>query len=141
MTELDLLNLARSTTANEVSMFGEVIAINFAMVVAIYYFLHQARLAIRIFAFVAYTVGALLYLSQMLIEANVKVTVFASLKALPARTLSEISKHYLEVNDSWLGYVASFVFNSAFYILWLGVFYLLFFWKKQTTAGRSDSAS
>jgi len=89
MTELDLLNLARSTTANEVSM----------------------------------------------------LTVFASLKALPARTLSEISKHYLEVNDSWLGYVASFVFNSAFYILWLGVFYLLFFWKKQTTAGRSDSAS
>jgi hypothetical protein len=141
MTELELLNLARSTTSNEVSMFGEVIAINFAMVVAIYYFLHQARLAIRIFAFVAYTFGAFLYLSQMLVEANIKVTVFAALKALPARSLSEISKHYLEVNDSWLGYVAAFAFNGAFYILWLGVFYLLFFWKKHETVARSDVAS
>jgi hypothetical protein len=131
MTELDLLNLARSTTSNEVSMFGEVIAINFAMIVAIYYFLHQARLAIRIFAFVAYTVGSILYLSQMLIEANIKVTVFAAMNALPAASLSAVSRHYLEVNDSWLGYVASFTFNGAFYILWLGVFYLLFFWRKQ----------
>jgi hypothetical protein len=139
MTELYLLNLARSTTANEVTMFGEVIAINFAMVVAIYYFLHQANLAIRIFAFVAYTFGSILYLSQMLIEANIKVTVLAALKALPAQSLSEISKHYLEVNDSWLGYVAGFAFNGAFYILWLGAFYLLFFWKKQPDAGQSDT--
>lgn len=131
MTELDLLNLARSTTANEVSMFGEVIAINFAMIVAIYYFLHQANLAIRIFAFVAYTFGSILYLSQMLIEANIKGTVFTALKALPTASLSVVSQHYLEVNDSWLGYVASFTFNGAFYILWLGVFYLLFFWRKQ----------
>jgi hypothetical protein len=141
MTELDLFNLARSATANEVSMFNEVIAINFAMVVAIYYFLHQARLAIRVFAFVAYTFGAVLYLSQMLIEANIKVTVFAALKVLPVRSLSEISKHYLEVNDSWLGYLAGFAFNGAFYILWLGVFYLLFFWKKHKTVAQSDGAS
>jgi hypothetical protein len=131
MTELDLLNLARSTTANEVSMFGEVIAINFAMIVAIYYFLHQANIAIRLFAFVAYSFGSIMYLSQMLIEANIKGTVFTALKALPVASLSVVSQHYLEVNDSWLGYVASFTFNGAFYILWLGVFYLLFFWRKQ----------
>jgi hypothetical protein len=131
VTELDLLNLARSTTANEVSMFGEVIAINFAMIVAIYYFLHQANIAIRIFAFVAYSFGSIMYLSQMLIEANIKGTVFTALKALPVASLSVVSQHYLEVNDSWLGYVASFTFNGAFYILWLGVFYLLFFWRKQ----------
>jgi hypothetical protein len=131
MTELEFLNLARSATANEVSMFGEVIAINFAMVVAIYYFLHQANMAIRIFAFVAYTFGSVLYLSQMLIEANIKVTVFTAMKALPVASLSAVSQHYIEVNDSWLGYVASFSFNGALYILWLGVFYLLFFWRKQ----------
>jgi hypothetical protein len=101
--------------------------------VAIYYFLHQANLAIRVFAFVAYTIGSILYLSQTLIEANIKVTVFAAMKALPATSLSAVSQHYLEVNDSWLGYVASITFNGAFYILWLGVFYLLFFWRKQPT--------
>jgi hypothetical protein len=134
MTELDLLNLARSTTANEVSMFGEVIAINFAMVVAIYYFLHQARLPIRIFAFVAYTFGAFLYLSQMLIEANIKGAAVASLAALPHDSLSAVTRQYLGATGSWLGYTVSFLFNGSFYILWVGVFYLLFFWKKQPEA-------
>ena len=137
MTELDLLNLARSATANEVSMFGEVIAINFAMVVAIYYFLHQARLAIRLFAFLAYSVGSALYFGQMLIEANVKGAVIASLKALPPASLSAVARQYLGVNDSWLGHITAFLFNGAFYILWLGVFYLLFFWRKLPAGGQS----
>ncbi len=134
MTELDLLNLARSTTANEVSMFGEVIAINFAMVVAIYYFLHQANLAIRIFAFVAYSVGTALYFGQMLIEANIKATVLASLAALPQATVSVVTRQYLGVTASWLGHTVTYLFNGSFYILWLGIFYLLFFWKKQRDA-------
>ena len=139
MTELDLLNLARSTTANEVSMFGEVIAINFAMIVAIYYFLHQARFAIRVFAFIAYSAGAALYLGQMLIEANIKGAAIASLAALPAGSLSGVTRQYLGVTGSWMGYLVSFLFNGSFYILWIGVFYLLFFWKKLPTAGQPDA--
>ena len=38
MSELELLNLARSTTEHEVTWFAQMITINFAMVVAIYYF-------------------------------------------------------------------------------------------------------
>ena len=44
MSELDLLNLGRSITANEVSWFAQVITINFAMAVGIYYFLNRAVL-------------------------------------------------------------------------------------------------
>jgi hypothetical protein len=139
MTELDLLNLARSTTANEVSMFGEVIAINFAMIVAIYYFLHQARLTIRIFAFIAYSFGSALYLGQMLIEANVKAVVITSLAAMPPASISAVTRQYLAVTGNWLGHAVSFLFNGAFYILWLGVFYLLFFWQKLPSAGQSDT--
>ncbi|HXL99391.1 MAG TPA: hypothetical protein VN932_05620 [Rhizomicrobium sp.] len=129
MSELDLLNLARSDTANEVAFFAQVITINFAMVVAIYYFLSQARLAMKLFAFAAYGVGMLLYLGQMLIETNLKYAVLASLKALPRP--SAVTQEYLGLNDSWLGHANVVLFNGAFWILGLGIFYLLFFWKKR----------
>jgi len=38
VSELDLLNLARSTTEHQVTWFAQMITINFGMVVAIYYF-------------------------------------------------------------------------------------------------------
>ena len=38
MSELDLLNLARSTTEHQVTWFAQMVTINFGMVVAIYYF-------------------------------------------------------------------------------------------------------
>jgi hypothetical protein len=129
MSELDLLNLARSTTQNEVSMFAQVITINFAMVVAIYYFLNQANLVMKIFTyFFAYLVGMLLYLGEMLLETNVKASVLQSLRALPHP--SAVTQRYLGVGDSWLGVTTSVLFNGAFWILALTMFYLLFFWKK-----------
>lgn len=128
MTELDLLNLARSTTQDEISYFGQMITINFAMVVAIYYFLNQARLAMKLFAFFAYMVGMLLFFSQMLFETNLKLTVIDSLRALAHRTPA--SQRYLALHDSWLGIVSSVLFTGAIWILCLGVLYLLFFWTK-----------
>ena len=62
------------------------ITINFGMVVAIYYFLHGAKLALKIFTFFAYTVGMLVLLGEMLVETNVKAGVVEALRALPRRT-------------------------------------------------------
>ena len=126
MTELDLLNLGRSITSNELSLFTQVITINFAMIVGIYYFLHRARTAMRIFAFIAYAVGMLLFLGQMLIETSVKVVALRSLAALPHP--NEVTQEYIGINHSWLETATSLLFNGAFWILGIGVFYLLFFW-------------
>jgi hypothetical protein len=130
MTELDLLNLTRSATVNEVSWFSQMITINFAMVVAIYYFLNQANLTLRLFAFVAYTIGMLVFLGEMLIETNIKAGVSEALAALPAQSLSRPTLYYLAAAHSWLGMTTVVVFNASFWVLWLSVFYLLFFWKK-----------
>jgi hypothetical protein len=133
MSETDLLNLGRSITANEVSWLGQVITINFAMVVGIYYFLNRAGVALKIFAFLAYLLGMLLYLGEMLIETNVKAMVFEELKALPHP--SAITQEYIGVTQSWLGYTTVVLFNGAFWILATGVFYLLFFWKREPDRG------
>jgi hypothetical protein len=128
MSELDLLNLVRSATQNEVTWFTQIITINFAMIVAIYYFLNQARIALKVFSFVAYMVGSLIFVGQMLIEGNVKLMALAALKALPSVALP--TRQYIGVTESWLGLTTAFVFNASVWVLWLGIFYLLFFWKK-----------
>ena len=128
MTELDLLSLARSTTQDEIGYFTQMITINFAMIVAIYYFLNQANLTMKILAFIAYLVGMALFLGEMLFETNVKVTVLDLLKVTPHPSV--LTARYLAIYDSWLGMTIAVMLNGAIWILVLGVFYLLFFWKK-----------
>ncbi|HXC57467.1 MAG TPA: hypothetical protein VNU97_19365 [Rhizomicrobium sp.] len=128
MTELDLLNLSRATTANEIAYFGQMITINFAMIVAIYYFLNQARLAMKLFSFIAYMVGMMLFLGEMLLETNMKIAVLDSLRALPHA--SPVTLRYLDLYGTWLNVTTSILFNGAVWIFCIGVFYLLFFWKK-----------
>ncbi|MEI9930694.1 MAG: hypothetical protein WDM89_09120 [Rhizomicrobium sp.] len=128
MSELDLLNLARAATQDEVTWFTQMITISFAMVVAVYYFLHQADLLTRIFAFVAYLVGMLTFWGEMLIESNLKYATLTALKAMPH--LGPVTENYIGVNGSWLGTTVAIVFSASFWVLWGGVFYLVFFWKK-----------
>jgi len=128
MAELDLLNLARAATQDEVTWFTQMITISFAMVVAVYYFLHQADLLTRLVAFAAYLVGMLIFWGEMLIESNLKFAIMSALKALPH--LDPVTQNYVGVNASWLGITVAIVFSASFWVLWGGVFYLVFFWKK-----------
>lgn len=130
MSELDLLNLARSATQNEMSWFAQVVTLNFAMIVAIYYFLNQARIELRIFSFVAYMIGSLIYVGQMLIESNVKGQAIAALKALPQAAIAAPTRQYIGVMESWLGLTTALFANLGLWTLCIGIFYLLFFWKK-----------
>ena len=132
MSELDLLNLARSNTEHEVTWFAQMITINFAMVVAIYYFLHGAKVALKVFSFFAYTIAMLVLLGEMLVETNVKSGVIEALRALPSDHLSRPTAHYLAVFDSWVALTTRITFNLSVWLLWLGVFYLLFFWKRHS---------
>lgn len=128
MSETDLFNLARAITAVEIGYFTQMITINFAMIVAIYYFLNQANMVMKIMAFIAYLVGMTLFLGEMLFETNVKVTVLDLMKASPHPSI--LTARLLALYDSWLGHTIAVLLNGAIWILVLGVFYLLFFWKK-----------
>ena len=132
MSEQELFNLARSVTANEVAWFGQIVTINFAMIVGIYYFLNRAQIALKVFAFGVYLVGMLLYLGEMLIESALKLVVLRSLATVPHP--SGVVQAYLGVYGSWLGILTAVLFNGAFWLMAVGVFYLLFFWKEKPSS-------
>jgi hypothetical protein len=130
MSELDLLNLARSCGQVISSDFAQVITITFAMVIAIYYFLHQAGIRMKIFAFTLYTIGILAYLGMMLLESSVILGALEALRAIPAAEQAPPTQNYLSVRASWVGVISSILLNLVYWILWLGTGYLLFFWRK-----------
>ena len=128
--ELDLLNIARSRGQTISSDFAQVITINFGMVVAIYYFLHRAGIGMKAFAFAMYTVEMLAYVGMMLLESNVGIGPHDALCPISEAAQSLPTRHYLAVRASWVGKSASVMLNLVFWVLWLGIAYLLFFWQK-----------
>lgn len=130
MTDVELLSLARSASDNITSDFSQVITINFAMVIAIYYFLNEAKIGIRIFAFVVYLIGMLMYLGVMLVETNVYGAAVDALRSLPASAQSLPAHRYVALNDTWLMTTTRVLKNLSLLVLTLGVAYLLFFWRK-----------
>jgi hypothetical protein len=135
VSEGDLLAIARSATEHLVSWFGQMLTISFAMIVAIYYFLKDARLALRLFTFLAYTLGMTVLLGVMLVESNIKAGATQALEDMPRDQLSGPTQYYLVLSHSWMSTVVSVTFNLSVWILWLGVLYLLFFagkhWQRQ----------
>jgi hypothetical protein len=129
MSEQELLDLARSATVNEVAWFGQIITINFAMVVGIYYFLNRAQMALKLFAFGAYLVGMFLIFGEILLESNLKLIAMHSLAAFPHP--SDVIQGYLGLHESWLAILTAALFNGAYWLLAAGVFYLIFFWKER----------
>jgi hypothetical protein len=139
MSELDLLNLGRSCGQSIGSDFAQVIAITFAMVVAIYYFLHQAGIRMKFFAFAIYTFGMLAYLGMMLLESNVGVGAQDALGAIPQAAQSLPTQHYLGVRASWVGVTSSLLLNLVYWTLWVGTGYLLFFWRKPQESAATET--
>lgn len=130
MTEAELLEISHNMSLDVTSAFSQVIAITFAMIVGIYYFLNQAKIGLKIFAYIIYTVGMFLYFGMMLVATNVGLGVFESLQAIPQEQLSRPAAHLLAVRDSWVGNAESLLITGGFWVLWLSVGYLLFFWRK-----------
>lgn len=140
MTELDLLNLARSSGLEIKGDFAQIITITFAMVVAIYYFLHQAGVRMKFFTFALYTFGMFTYLGMMLMESGVASGATRALKAIPASTRALPTELYLGIRASWVGVVSTVLLNLVYWILWLGIAYLLFFWKKPAETASSHTS-
>ena len=140
MGEAELLTIINEAHAQIAGLFGQVISINLAMIVGTYYFLRRSSLGLRLFAYIVYLIGMLLFLGLMLIQSNVAVGALEGLRAFPFEHLSRPAQRLLSVSDSWLGTASSAISNIAFWVLLIGVTYLLFFWKGRDEVGEGAAA-
>jgi hypothetical protein len=129
MTEIELIQLIQQVQEQYASLFGQIISINFAMVVAIWFFLHRARMTFRIAAFGFYLLGMLTFIGLMLVQANVKNTALAGLRAIPPGQRSQFSAHWLALQDEGLFHLVPLFQNASMWVLIAVTGYLLFFWK------------
>lgn len=130
MSETDLLTLAHAYNDSITGAFGQIVTITFAMIVAIYYFLNEAKFGLKVFAYLIYSVGMFLYFGLMVVSSNVVVGIYEALKALPGDHVSRPTAHFIAVKDSWVASVEAVLITGGFWVLWLGTAWLLFVWKK-----------
>lgn len=129
MGEAELIGVIRDVNAQYAVLFGQIITINFAMIVAIYYFLHRSSLVFRMAAFGFYAIGMLALIGLMLEQSNYKYQALLALRRLPPARRSPVTDSFLAVNQSWLAQATSFFLNTSLWVLFVVVVYLLFFWR------------
>jgi hypothetical protein len=129
MGETELIGIIRDVDSQYAALFGEIITINFAMIVAIYYFLHRAPLLFRLASFVFYSIGMLSLIGLMLEQANFKFEAIAALTAIPAEHRSQMANSVLDLHKSWLITASSIFLNVSLWVLFIVVAYLLFWWE------------
>ena len=129
MNEVELVGIIRDVNAQYAVLFGQVISINFAMVVAIYYFLHRARWPLKLAAFACYAIGMLALIGLMLQQANFKALAIEALDAMPHDKLSHVSTGFLALHENWLFIATSTFLNASLWVLMAVIAWLLFRWK------------
>lgn len=130
MSEAELLNLAQDAFEQVAMLFAQVITINFALAAAVFYFLNEARLPMKIFAAVIYGVGMLMYVGFIGVQAKVWDAVMRTLAAQPAESLSLPAQAMKALDNDWLIATTGLFLNIGLWVLGVGSLFLLFFWKK-----------
>jgi hypothetical protein len=129
MGETELIGMIRDVNAQYAVLFGQIITINFAMIVAIYYFLHRSALLFRMAAFAFYAIGMLALVGLMLEQSNYKNQALIALGNLAPSKRSPVTDSLLALNQSWLAQATSFFLNASIWVLFAVVAYLLFWWR------------
>lgn len=130
MTEAELLTIGQSAFEQVAMLFAQVITINFALAAAVFYFLNEARLPMKVFAAVIYGVGMLMYVGFIGVQAKIWDAVMRALAATPPEKLSLPAQAMRSLDDDWLISITGVFLNAGIWILGIGSLFLLFFWKK-----------
>lgn len=128
MTEADLFAAVRDANVQIAALYAQVISMNFAMVVAIYYFLNQSKIMMKLLGFLIYLVGMFMFVGLMLEESNIKRVALDSLAALP--DISQPARGLLALQGSWLFHATSVFLNLGLWVLILAISFLLFVWRR-----------
>lgn len=131
MTETELFAIVQQTNEQVGALFAQVITINFAMIIATWYFLRRTRLAFRLSVFAFYLVGMLTLIGMMLQQSNIKHLAINALTAIPPDKRSSVIDGYLPIQEGWLFVAARIFQNASLWMLVAVIAYLLFWWRQE----------
>lgn len=132
MSEAEILSLLENYGEQQTQLIVQLVSLHFALVVAIFYFLHRSGIAMKSAVFLLYTLGNALFLGLIY---NLSLKVVASRQDLISLQqngveLSAVSRSVLDNLQPFTN-VTSIIANVSFVALWAGAVYFLFFWKKR----------
>lgn len=130
MTEAELLDLFTQTRVHLDQTIAQLIALNFALVIAIYYFLYRAGLFLKIAIFILYAIGCFVFVSSAGIAGQEMLEIANELLTLrKARQAGEVTNQILDALSGPTSAAYILAANAANFLLLIGAFAFLFFWK------------
>ncbi|MEO0981391.1 MAG: hypothetical protein AAFX03_01935 [Pseudomonadota bacterium] len=138
MTEAEIVGVIQTSAAQITQIVSQIIAINFAMIVAIYYFLNQASWRLKLATFLLYSLGLQMY---VLLAAQQSAILGGAAEIIETWGAEDIGPVLLSLEafaKGGQGLALNITLNLSIYALWFGVAYLLFFWKRR---GRAQDAA
>ncbi len=136
MSEYELTSIIQEANAQYAVLYGHVLTISFAVIVATHYFLCSARYSLRSVVFLLYSVGMLTFVSLFLQNANLKSQALNALIAIPAEERSQFTQSLIDLSQHWLFAGTRIVFNLSLWAIWIATAAMLIFWKR--TAGQPE---
>lgn len=134
MSETDLFGALQAVSGLYATLLGMVITINFAMIVAIWTFLHRTALGFRLVAFGFYLVGMGLLCVMLLQQARIREKALDALRALPEGERSPFITAFLATQDGATFEMVWLFQHLSPLLLVLAVAYLLFVWRGRDKA-------
>jgi len=131
MTEFELVQIIEAAIAQVATLIGQIIAVNFAMIVAIYYFLERAGRILKLAALGLYFLGTFMFLLLAVRESNIAAAAVRGLGASRPEQVGPVARVILDLADSPMSAALTVAMNASVWALWIAVVYLLFFWKRE----------
>ncbi|MEM7741388.1 MAG: hypothetical protein AAF225_11375 [Pseudomonadota bacterium] len=133
MSEADIIEIYATARANMDAAFAQLIALNFALIIGVYYFIHKSRLVIKLAIFMIYLLGWVTFASSA-VMSGVEIEGAGRDLALleDAGPVSLTTRGILEIWRSQQSIYYLIALNAVNLLLVISAFFVLFFWKPRT---------
>ena len=129
MSQAEIFAIIQTVNAQYAVLFAQVLTVNFAVIVATYYFVHRTAVRFRVAFLAVYLVGMLAVVGQMLQQSNIKRQALGALAAIPAGERALVSQGILDLQGSWLFRASALLQNASLWLLVAVIAYMLFRWR------------
>lgn len=133
MTEAELIEIYGTARTQLDAAVAQLIALNFALIIGVYYFLHRSSFMMKFGIFLIYVFGWLTFISSAGFSGVQISGAAQDLAALQeAGPVSITTENLLDVWQTLSAYVYLAALNAVNFLMVISGFLVLFFWKPRS---------